>query len=59
MDDVIYVLVEAGDGPVFIPHSAEQFERLIRGVDLEAAWNALAPLTDERDEAHRSGPRSV
>jgi hypothetical protein len=40
---LIPVLVEAGDGPLFVMHTPEEYEQLMRGVDNEAAWLALAP----------------
>jgi hypothetical protein len=48
---LIPVLVEAGDGPLFVLHTEDEYERLMRGVDAEAAWLALAPL-DEPEEGH-------
>jgi hypothetical protein len=41
---MIQVLIEAADGPVFVPHTPEEYERLLAGVDVEAAWLAAGPL---------------
>lgn len=44
--DVIWVLAEAADGPVFIPHTRAEYDRLMAGVDQDAAWQMAAPLDD-------------
>lgn len=46
--DLIPVLTVAGDGPVFILHTPEEYERLIAGVDLEAAGLMATDLGAER-----------
>lgn len=43
-EEPIGVLTMAGDGPVIVLHTAEEFERFLRGVDVEASWLMTAAL---------------
>jgi hypothetical protein len=45
----VWVLVEAADGPVFVPHTEDELERLVTGVDVEASWAATAPLDNNNE----------
>lgn len=47
MSDLVLVPVWAADGPVLVPHTAEEYAALIKGVDMEAALTLTMEKTDD------------
>lgn len=45
---VIPVLAVAGDGPVVVWHTPEEWQRFMAGVDVETSWLMVASVEGER-----------